>query len=958
MFSVVLPNRTLISVIASLAMILTSSQLTMAAEAGMITGVVVDRSTGDKIAGATIKVDGTKKGAYSDLKGHFVIKSLDAGVYTVSIRALGYNDLTVNSVEVAPGAEVKLDLMLQSQALEKEAVVVEAAAIRDNDAALLKERQKSVAVSDAISSESISRVAGSSVADVAQRVTGVSVMDGKYLYVRGLGDRYMNYQMNGAQMASSDPDRNDVAMDQYSTGFIESITTMKSFTPDQPGSFTGGSVNIKTKAFPSTQTLNASARFGYNTIASLNSNFTAASSATSDWFGMDNGTRALPSYVSGLSSVPDIGSTRNDADAAMTLHQASQAFSTPMTPGVGTSGLPVRFNMSYGDVFEMGTMPFGVTASMQYAQDFDSYQNGQFAQWQLTGNANEKDSLEAQSMLSDRAGTTSAFWGAMINMAIKPTPEHQLSFNVIHNQRGENLGRTLAGPLYRDLEPEWTFETQTQRYTERGNTTAQVLGEHLLSSLGGLELEWRGSYNSSYQDEPDIRFFSSNYKQDGDSTYYEIRPANYAAPAHYYRQMQEDLYWFDAAFKKPFTSWNGMAGNVKFGGAWNSKQRAFTESRYEFRNTNTSRRYNGDADWYFSEENVGIVDTNRGKPVYANYIVDVSQSVNNYNGAQTIAAGFAMIDLPVTSQLRVITGARVESTDLEVISRDTASPVGSVNEVNLLPSAAIIYALTDRQNVRLSYGRTLARPTFRELAPFSSFDFVGGFILNGNPNLKQTNVHNFDARWEWFMRPSDIIAVSGFYKHFTNPIENAIVSNNNQLQFQNVPEATVLGAEFEFRSSLDVLTPALSEFYVGSNLTLTWSQVNIPAKELEAIRALYGDDAPTTRPLQGQSPYLVNVQLGYLNYDLGTDANVTVNAFGDRLSRVALGGTPNVYEASRIRLDLVINQRLFGDLSMKVQALNLLNPVVREFHTFQGVEYDMIRYIQGQTFTIGFNYQF
>jgi hypothetical protein len=232
MFSVVLPNRTLISVIASLAMILTSSQLTMAAEAGMITGVVVDRSTGDKIAGATIKVDGTKKGAYSDLKGHFVIKSLDAGVYTVSIRALGYNDLTVNSVEVAPGAEVKLDLMLQSQALEKEAVVVEAAAIRDNDAALLKERQKSVAVSDAISSESISRVAGSSVADVAQRVTGVSVMDGKYLYVRGLGDRYMNYQMNGAQMASSDPDRNDVAMDQYSTGFIESITTMKSFTPD------------------------------------------------------------------------------------------------------------------------------------------------------------------------------------------------------------------------------------------------------------------------------------------------------------------------------------------------------------------------------------------------------------------------------------------------------------------------------------------------------------------------------------------------------------------------------------------------------------------------------------------------------------------------------------------------------------------------------------------------------
>ena len=344
--------------------------------------------------------------------------------------------------------------------------------------------------------------------------------------------------------------------------------------------------------------------------------------------------------------------------------------------------------------------------------------------------------------------------------------------------------------------------------------------------------------------------------------------------------------------------------------------------------------------------------------MFGNYIVDVTQAVNNYDGVQTIAAGFAMVELPVTQQLRVVTGVRLETTDLLVNSLDSAAKQGAVNEVNWLPSMALIYAVTDRMNLRASYGRTLARPTFRELAPFSSFDFVGGFILNGNPDLKQTNVDNYDVRWEWFMRPTDILAVSGFYKSFENPIENAIVSNNNQMQFQNVPEATVLGLEFEARTALDVIAPALANLYVGGNVTLTQSTVDIPAKELEARRELFGDDTPTTRQLQGQSPYLLNLQFGFVNYDLGTDANITVNVFGDRLSRVALGGTPNVFEASRTRLDLVVSPRLLGNLSMKVQALNLLNPPVREFHTYKGVEYDMTRYVQGQTFTFGINYSF
>ena len=935
--------------------LLTAGTVQVWAQSGSITGTVVNKSNGEPVAGATVSVVGTKKGAYTDMKGSFTVKEVPAGTYSVGIRAIGFAQVTVANVDVKPGKKAKVNVTMESDAILKDEVVVEAAAIRDNDVALLRDRQKSAAVSDAISSEAISRVSGSSVADVASRVTGVSVMDGKYLYVRGLGDRYMNFQLNGAQLASSDPDRNDVSMDQFSSSFVESIVTAKSFTPDQPGSFTGGSVNVKTKAFPSERSVKAAVRMGYNTIATLSNDFTLASSSPTDWLAMDDGRRGVPEYVRSLNgSIPSLGEARTNPQAAEELNAASKAFASPMAPSIGQSGMPARINLSYADVFDLGSVPFGVITSVQYNQDFDGYTNGRFAQWQLTGKAAEKESLEAQADLADRSGTSTTFWSAMFNINAKPAPNHQVGFNIIHNQRGENLGRYLVGSLPRDLPSEFSFETRTQRYIERGNTSVQLMGESLFPGLGNAKLEWTGSYNRSTQDEPDIRYFSNEFVPDGDSNLYYIDAANYALPQHFYRDMVEDLYWFDAHVKVPFTSWTGTEASFKVGGAYNTKQRAFREQRYEFRQQQTE--YKGDPTSFFAESNLGIIGTSGSRPVFGNYIVDVTQAVNNYDGVQNIAAGFAMVELPVTTQLRVITGVRLETTDLTVTSQDSSSQQGRVDELNILPSFAAVYALTERQNIRVSYGRTLARPTFRELAPFSSFDFVGGFILNGNPSLKQTNVDNYDFRWEWFMRPTDIVAVSAFYKVFTNPIENAIVSNNNQLQFQNVPEAVVYGMEFEARSALDFISESLRGLYIGGNLTLTASQVDIPAKELAVIQELFGADAPTTRQLQGQSPYLLNVQLGYVDYENGTDINLTYNVFGDRLSRVALGGTPNVFEAARARVDVVASQKLFGNLSVRVQALNLLNPPVREYHEFKGVQYDMVRFIQGQTFTFGVSY--
>ena len=367
---------------------------TAQAQTGKISGTIVDKSNGEPIAGATIRVEGTKKGAYSDIKGKFTVKKVPAGVYTVSARALGFNNIKIEKVEVKPGETAKLNIQVESEAVVGEEVVVTASAIKGGDASLLQDRQKSASLSDAIGSESISRVAGASVADVAQRVTGVSVVDGKYLTVRGLGDRYMNYQLNGAQMASSDPDRNDVSMDQFSSSFVESVVTSKSFTPDQPGSFTGGAVNVKTKAFPNERMVSATMRVGYNTLGTLTSDYTAASTSPTDWLGFDDGTRAVPNFVQelGPGNIPSLGEARTDAESALLLDQASKSFRTPMAPTQGQSGLPARINLSYADLFDVGDVPFGIVASAQYAQNFENYTNGVFSEWQLTGNINDKES--------------------------------------------------------------------------------------------------------------------------------------------------------------------------------------------------------------------------------------------------------------------------------------------------------------------------------------------------------------------------------------------------------------------------------------------------------------------------------------------------------------------------------------------------------------------------------------
>ncbi|MBD3234069.1 MAG: TonB-dependent receptor [candidate division Zixibacteria bacterium] len=351
-----------------------------------------------------------------------------------------------------------------------------------------------------------------------------------------------------------------------------------------------------------------------------------------------------------------------------------------------------------------------------------------------------------------------------------------------------------------------------------------------------------------------------------------------------------------------------------------------------------------------------MIDSSAGYYEFGNYVVDASELRANYDGDEQIAAIFSMVELPLSKKLKFVGGLRFETTQIDVVTQDPDYEEGNLDDNDVLPSASLIYRLSDNMNLRGAFGRTLARPTFRELAPFPSWDFANGFFFIGNTALKRSLIDNFDIRWEWFSNPGEILATSLFYKKFENPIERAIKNDNGEIQYQNVDEAIVYGAEFEIRKKLNILHSTLSDFSWGANLSLIHSEVDIPQDELLIIRA-YDPDADDTRPLQGQSPYILNIDLTYNNTDTKTLASVTYNVFGERLSEVSLGGTPDIYEQPRPILNFIFNQSIMGNISLKASAKNILDSPMKKIHEFKGGEYIYHEYQTGRSITLGLSYE-
>lgn len=829
-----------------------------------------------------------------------------------------------------------------------EMFTIEAKADRKNEEYLLQIKKKSATVMEVIGAKEIAKKGDSDAAAAAKRVTGLTIEGGKYVYVRGLSDRYSKTTINKAEIPGLDPNRNAVQLNLFPTNMIENMKVIKSFTPDLPGSFTGGLVDIETKDFPEQFTFQFSSALGYNTASSFKGDFLTYEGGGSDNLGFDDGIRERPSSTG---SIPSLF-VENDR-----LEKIGKSFNKEMDVSEKKSSLNQSYSLSVGNQTKLFGRGLGFVAGLSYSKRYDHRDEEAFTnRYELTGNVDDVNELNAQRTLKDIQSKENVLWGAIANLSYKITPNHKLGFVYLRNQNGIKSATLQEGEIPAD-QPDLYFQTRALEYEESSLTSYQTKGEHYFEGLKKLKVDWLYAFSQSNQSQPDLRYFSNDYTVDDvtEDTTYKIQASLYPVPTRFYRELNQTTSDAKINFEFNIKEKDGKASKIKFGSAMLQKERILTENRYNYRSQGFLT-YNGSVSEFLNDSN--MVLPSAGNPVsdYL-YIEDATERRNSYSADQSVFAGYIMGDIWATKKLRIVTGARLETTDIIVRSFDKDEKVGNLKEADILPALNTTYALTEKSNLRAAYSRTLARPTFREIAPFATYDFSTNWIIVGNPDLERTLVNNFDLRYELFPKFGEIISFGAFYKSFTSPIELVFntKAQNEELTWRNIENATVYGAEFEIKKKLGFLSDSVNIFSAGGNLTYVFSEVGIDAQELELIRATDAN-ADDTRSLFGQSPYIINLYLGYNNDSLGLSANLTYNVSGEKIAVVIVGATPNVYQQPFHQLDFNISKKLGNHFSLKFKAQNILNPLVKKTYTYKDEEYIFNSYKRGTTFSLGLKY--
>ncbi len=934
-----------------ISILLVSISLFSVAQTGTLRGKIVDSDTGEELIGATVMIIGTSIGSASDLEGNYTITNINPGTYSFTCQFISYEPITISDIVVSEDKVTIQDFTLGSVSMGLSEVVISAKAITRSETAMLTLQKKSANVADGLSSQQMKRSGDSDAAGALKRVSGINVEGGKYVFVRGLSDRYSKTTLNSADIPGLDPNRNTVQMDIFPTNLIENMVVYKSYSPNLPADFTGGLIDIVTLDFPETFTLGFGISTGYNSQASFNNNFLSYKGSSTDLFGYDNGMRDIP--PSAGSEIPVYPSQKQN------LTDITSSFNKIMSPTTSSSSMNSSYSFSVGNQHKIGKNSLGYIFGLSYKYNEDYYDNGIFGSYKL-GGAND-ESLITQYDYRAIRGEKESLWGVLGNISYKIGLKHKLSLNIFKNQSGKSQARYMIGKKPSDDIDNLLIETRKLTWLQRGFTSTQLRGEHYFEQISKLKIKWLGSLTKSLQDEPDMRFFTNSYYPDNEGKYeYAIEPSIYKVPARFYRNMKEDNYNFKADAAISIGN-KDSAPKLKFGSAYSYKTRDFNEKRVDYKFQFPSNIYNGNVSEYLADGNIGLnyagynpsTGSNFGLYIQANPGDDLK---NSYTADQSIIAGYLMIDTKVFKKLRVVTGLRIENTTINSASKDSTLEAGYLNNSDILPALNLTWLANEKMNLRLSISRTLARPSFRELAPYASENYADGKVYVGNAGLKRSLMNNIDLKYEYFISPSEIASIGLFAKMFTNPIE--VVDNpkaqNPELTWENMSQASVYGIELDFRKKLDFFNN-LRNIRVGLNVTYVYSEVVIDSLELVAIRAT-DPEAKDTRPMSGQSPYIINTSLGYKNKDLGLDINAVYNVAGPKLVINVKGGTPDIYQQPFNSLNLVVTKSISKKWTLSFKATNLLNPNYKQTYTHNGKEYISLQYTKGSVFEFGIKY--
>jgi len=901
---------------------------------GSLSGQITAANGGAFLSDVRLILANQDKATFSDEKGHFVFPDLPPGEYGILAVHSGHDPLEKSALGVHADEDAAYVFSLQDKAVAAEKVRITAKTAQTSDAGLLMAQKNAPSVSDGISSEQMSKSPDGDAAAAVRRVTGISVGGDGLVYIRGLGERYVNVQLNGLTLSSPNPDKRVIPMDMFPTSLLEGLVASKTFTADQPAEFAGGALQLRTKDFPSGPLLSLSAKAGYSDGATGEKLWTYSGGKT-DWLGFDDGTRDYPQGVPTTRfdyRSPSLGDTPEARKAAQ------QAILSQMpnvwTPRREKAPVDQGYSISVGNRVDLAEdRAVGWLAGGTYGIQWDSDEEFS-ARIRLDSNT-ETNSLEPN--YADQAervvDAMQVVWGGLGTGTYQWSESQKIRLMALVNRQFEDEVGRAYGKREAEADTTLLYELNNVQQTLQNY---QLSGEHGFGEESDRVVEWTLSLSNADRIRPDRRESSYIIAKPDEEGYDSAFPyTNLAAGG------ARDRRWFISEenglggkvdFSLPLEfDWLTEGSKIKTGGTWFFKKRDFDMRRLTMA---SGRRVSSNPELrHSSYENYFGVFNGDGDTGWVTNSNEFPR--DDYQVRDRQWAGYAQGELGFTDWAHLVIGARLSSAKVEGRAE---SPIGLLSpseraiadcgdndscvfhfgydRTGVLPSLGFIASVSERQNLRLSFGQTYSYPEYREMAPLLYFDYQQSLETVGNTQLEPTLIYNYDFRWELFPSPAELIAVSGFYKYFAQPIEVQIFnagSNNRQI-YVNAPSAYIYGAEAEARFGLSRLHPWLSAFKAIGNATWIRSEVKGKVK----------------RALQGQAPYIANGILQWEPSQGGMQVSLLYNIIGERIAKVGVYPFPDILDSPRQSLELSASQKLGEHFKLKFTAKNITDETVRQ----------------------------
>ncbi|MGL4629615.1 MAG: carboxypeptidase-like regulatory domain-containing protein [Leadbetterella sp.] len=905
------------------------------AQFGSIQGTVRDSEKMELIIGATVRVEGTTMATVSDINGKFAFNKVPTGKNTIKISYVGYQENTLSNILVEDGKEATANVVIVEDVNMLNNVVITSSKVTSTDLSVLKDIKQAQQIVVGLSSQQIQKSQDRDASAVVRRISGVSIFDERFVVIRGLNERYNTVLLNDIIAPSTEVDSKAFSFDLIPSAAIDRMMVSKSSSSDLPGDVSGGAIKIYTKSNPEENALTASLSISYRPNTTGNS-YNADKGSKTDWLGFDNGTRALPDNFPSRNSIALLAKTEAINERFRDLPAFYNVENTTVQPDI-------RANINYAHSWKLGGKKLSNVSFINYS---NAYQGLAIEQnrFLFDGSVEKK--------YFDKSLNHNVRIGAMSNWALTLNSNNKIEFKNFFNQIGTSESVFRTG-----YNENVDFDNGSFRYEQRSIYNGQLNGIHTLSKSS--KLKWYTAIGHTFRAEPDYRRFSrSRAKGSNDEFVFDLQQSDSPTlqqSARSFSELDESVKTLRLDYEKSFDKSDATVTkkNLKIGMYSSLKDRDFENRWYGITNPNRlgseSSVFSSDPREFFDPSNLG------GDKVY--YGVGTNFE-DKYTASNIFTSGYGQVNTPVLKRMYLSAGVRAEYNQQELSSRNRGS--GSLIYVenpafNLLPAVNLSYEINKKSKLRIAYSNTVNRPEFREIAPFTYYDFVYDVTRTGyvptadKPKLENATISNLDLQYEYYFSEDEMVTVTLFNKRFQNPIEAKLLYNGSNVAFtvDNAYSAVSNGVEVEIRKKLGTqFTTLINGAFINGNVQTGQGQTLLE------------------RSLQGQSPYLINAALFYTSKK-GLQANLLYNIIGKRIFVIGDDQiSANIYEMPRNVLDFNMSKRLKNSLELKLVVQDIFN---QKFRLVQDTDRNQIinnndgvyqEYRRGTYTTLGISYKF